>query len=219
VHENDLMSYVSAMRKREDEAFLKQMRGARMVDLNLKDAPIRLRCDAATVCDIAVNPDDPAIAKIHKAVANLMAAARGKAALVLPLALGNHIDHRVVRDACLPLTPDLPCAFYEDLPYAMREGVRVDLARFREDAASHWHEPLEPVVCRASQADPVEFKRKLAGLYGSQIDDETAVQIAHFAERYDRGERLWANPAWRQAAEAKGLSEPQPDAEVEPLPA
>jgi hypothetical protein len=58
VHENDLMSYVSAMRKREDEAFLKQMRGARMVDLNLKDAPIRLRCDAATVCDIAVNPDD-----------------------------------------------------------------------------------------------------------------------------------------------------------------
>ena len=53
VHENDRLSYVSAMRRREDERFVQQMvhelpkaakANLQMVDLNLKDAPLRLRC-------------------------------------------------------------------------------------------------------------------------------------------------------------------------------
>ena len=56
--------------------------------------------------------------------------------LVLPLGLGHHVDHRIARDASLEISTKVPCAFYEELPYAMRDGVRVDLSRFREDAST-----------------------------------------------------------------------------------
>jgi hypothetical protein len=59
------------MRRREDELFLKQIPGAKptnifMMDLNIKDAPLRLQCSSDVVCDMEVNPEDPAIAKIRK---------------------------------------------------------------------------------------------------------------------------------------------------------
>ncbi len=218
VHENDRLSYVSALRRREDEAFLKQVPGTAMVDLNLKDAPIRLRCDAAIVCDMEVNPDDPAIAKIRKTVAGMVEGKDAGAfgALVLPLALGHHVDHRVVRDAARPVSTHIPCAFYEDLPYATRPGVAIDLSRFREDTASRLHEPLLPVFIHGTHTRPAEFKRRVAGLYASQIDGELAGTIAQFCHRYQGAERLWANAAW--LATKPHLSSLQPDPEAEPLP-
>ncbi len=107
VHENDRLSYVSAMRLREDEVFVQRLtqdlpRSAKgnlqMVDLNLKDAPIRLRCPLEEVCDRPVNPDDPAIEKIRRALER-QAEAGAMEALVLPLALGEHVDHLTVRAA------------------------------------------------------------------------------------------------------------------------
>src|ERR1700685_3056392 len=104
VHENDRMSYVSAMRLREDELFVQRLTqnlpkslkaNLQMVDLNLKDAPIRLRCPIEELCDRPVNPDDPAIEKIRKALPR-QAEAGAMEALVVPLALGEHVDHLTV---------------------------------------------------------------------------------------------------------------------------
>lgn len=218
VHENDRLAYVSALRKREDEAFLKQIAGAAIIDLNLKDAPIRLHCDSSIVCNMDAASNDTAIPKIRKAIAKQAATAHPATALVLPLALGHHVDHRVVRDASLPLSTELACAFYEDLPYAMREGVRVDLSRFREDANTRFHEALFPVLCHGTHVDPANFKKRIALLYASQIDGTLAQQIAQFSHRYRGAERLWANEAWLSDAHSEGLSVPQPDPEAEPLP-
>ena len=142
VHENDRMSYVSAMRLREDELFVQRLTqnlpkslkaNLQMVDLNLKDAPIRLRCPIEELCDRPVNPDDPAIEKIRKALTR-QAEAGAMEALVVPLALGEHVDHLTVRAAALPLTPTLPSAFYEDLPYAATHpSAATDLYQLRED--------------------------------------------------------------------------------------
>lgn len=219
VHMNDRLSYVSAMRRREDEEFLKQVPGATMVDLNIKDAPIRLHCDSAIVCDMDVDPKDTAIPKIRKAVAAQAAQAHATSCLVLPLGLGHHVDHRVARDAALPLSTELPCAFYEELPYATRPGVQVDLTRFREDANTRLHEPLFPVLVHGTHTRPTERKLKVAHLYASQIDDALAHTIADFSHRYHGAERLWANESWLAEAGANKLSARQRDPEAEPLPA
>ena len=218
VHENDRLSYVSAMRRREDEAFLKQLPGLTMTDLNIKDAPIRLHCDSSIVCDMDVDPNDTAFPKITKAIQAALAAKPGTA-LVVPLGLGHHVDHRVVRDAALPLTPNAPCTFYEELPYATREGVQVDLTRFREDTEHRYHEDLHPVLCHGTHTRPADFKRRIALLYNSQIDSALADTIAGFAHRYHGAERSWANHDWLAIATEGHLTTRQRDETRDPLPA
>ena len=112
VHENDQLSYVSAMRLREDEHFLRRITEAlpkglknnlHIIDLNLKDAPIRLRIPLQELSDTPVNPIDPGIEKIRK-VLTKQSEAGSMEALVLPAALGKHVDHLTVREAAMPFT-------------------------------------------------------------------------------------------------------------------
>ena len=216
VHDNDRLSYVSAMRRREDEQFVQQMvhdlpKAARanllMVDLNLKDAPLRLRCALEDVSDLAVNPEDPAIGKLRKAL-DQQVAAREMDALVLPLGLGEHVDHLTVRDAALPLTTELPSTFYEDMPYAATHpSVATDLQALREETGTKWHEELRAVLNRRADLGD-EWKRRLILGYASQIDDDEAARMGEFAARYSGGERLWANQRWLAIAESCRLSSP-----------
>ncbi len=213
VHENDRLSYVSAMRLREDELFLQRLthdlpRSAKtnlqLFDLNLKDAPIRLRCAPEEVSDVQANPEDPAIEKIRKALTRQSEFGNIEA-LVIPLALGRHVDHLTVREAALTATQGLPCAFYEDLPYATTHpSVATDLEVFLEDSSTSLHGSLTPVLCHSENA--VELKRHLVLGYASQIDEDVASLISAFATRYHNGERLWANQAWLEAAESFHLS-------------
>ena len=215
VHENDELSYVSAMRLREDELFVRRAtqnlpKGLKsnlhMVDLNLKDAPIRLRCAVDAVCTTPVDPADPSTEKIRKALTR-QAELGAMEALVLPAALGNHIDHLTVREAALPFTSTRPAAFYEDLPYAATHPTAAaDLEVLRNSATAR-QQPLSPVLCQLDSA--VERKRTLVLGYASQIDAEAGDRISSFATRYHGGERLWANQAWLDLAEAHTLSVPE----------
>jgi LmbE family N-acetylglucosaminyl deacetylase len=205
VHENDELSYVSAMRLREDELFVRRItetlpkglkNNLHMVDLNLKDAPIRLRIPLEELSDTPVNPADHAIEKIRKALTK-QSEAGAMEALVLPAALGNHIDHLTVREVAAPFTTNIPSAFYEDLPYAATHpSAATDLESFRETAAER-NGPLSPVIFRIESA--MERKQKLVLGYASQIDTEAGTLISNFATRYDGGERLWANQSWIDA--------------------
>jgi LmbE family N-acetylglucosaminyl deacetylase len=205
VHENDQLSYVSAMRLREDEHFLRRVTEAlpkrlksnlQIIDLNLKDAPIRLRIPLEELSDTPVNPADPAIEKIRKALTKQSEAGTMEA-LVLPAALGKHLDHLTVREAAMPFTSTIPTAFYEDLPYATTHpSAPTDLESLRETAEQR-SEPLSAVIYRVESA--LEYKRRLVLGYASQIDDEAGILISDFATRYNGGERLWANQAWLDA--------------------
>lgn len=205
VHENDRLSYVSAMRKKEDEAFLRTVPGATMIDLNIKDAPLRLHCSADIVCDMPVDPADGAFSKIAKALTRHASAPN--TAIVLPLALGHHVDHRVARDASLELSANMPCAFYEDLPYATRDGVSIDLQRFREDVDAKYHEQLSPVVCYHTSS--IAWKRKVALGYSSQIGEDIAELVSNFAHRYHGNERIWANDSFIALVKANHLGKPE----------
>jgi LmbE family N-acetylglucosaminyl deacetylase len=198
VHANDRMTYVTGLRLKEDECWRKQYSAklSRVAlsteDLNLKDAPLRLHCSPDEVCNVLVNPADKAMRKVHAALER-----SGAGAVVLPLALGGHVDHRTAREASLTLAGSgLPCAFYEDLPYALRLGSGEDVER----AAREIDRELAPVFASETSGDveaSVGLKRRMALCYDSQIEDETADRIASFSVHYGGRERLWANEAWR----------------------
>ena len=198
LHPNDRASFVFATRKREDVAFNKLLGGAlEITDLDLLDAPLRLACGADEVLTVDIRPGDRALARVAGALRKL---ASGGAALAVPLAVGGHIDHRVVHEAALEVLRDgsMPAAFYEDLPYATRPGA----AETTEACALATGMTLQPGF--ALEAAPVadvaaKRKRRFADCYDSQIDSEVAADIAAFSQRYGGRERLWANSAWQAA--------------------
>ena len=175
-----------------------------MLDLNLKDAPIRLRIPLEALSETPVNPADPSIEKIRKALARHFEPAPGQSpmqALVLPAALGKHIDHLTVREAAQPFTTQLPTAYYEDLPYiATHPTAANDLEAFRTTAAER-NEPLTEVLYNTNEPteEAITRKRKLVLNYASQIDDASGTLIANFAATYNGAERLWVNHHWLSA--------------------
>ena len=211
VHENDELSYVSAMRLREDELWVRRIKESlpkghknnlHIFDLNLKDAPIRLRIPLEAVNTTPVNPADPSIEKIRKALTR-HAAEGTMQAIVIPAALGNHVDHFTIREAAQPFTDQLPTAFYEDLPYATHPNALADLEALRTTAAEH-NAPLTEILYNTNEstAEAVTRKRKLVLNYASQIDDAAGDVIANFAATYNGAERLWANQQWLAALPA-----------------
>ena len=194
------------MRLREDELFLRRVKESlpkglknhlQMLDLNLKDAPIRLRVPLDQVCDTPVNAADSSLEKIRKALTR-QSELGAMGALVVPASLGNHVDHLIVREAAMPFTASLPTAFYEDLPYAAIAPLASNGLEALRKAAVERNDALNEVVCRTDESAPdaVSRKRKLVLNYASQIDEEAGGVISSFATRYDGGERLWANKLW-----------------------
>ena len=194
LHPNDRRSYVTALRLREDEAWCRHF-GSKLthIDLSLKDAPLRLRCTVDEVCITPVRQDDKSLLKIAKAIE-----AMAPEVLVLPLALGRHVDHMTARDAALPLCSiERICAFYEDLPYATRAGEADQIVALAQSLALD----LKPVFTAAPRDpdDAAKWKREVALSYDSQIDEEVTTQIAQFCSRYAGRERLWGNAAWQSS--------------------
>ena len=201
VHPNDLLSYVSGMRRKEDAELLKLLPKLRMEDLNLKDAPIRLRCGVEGEFTVAPDADDSAVVKIQKALAKLDAQMKIDAVL-LPLGLGHNVDHLVVRNSALDFSVTRAFAFYEDLPDALRNGEVFDANRDIDPAIgaelATLNQTSAPVTLKVAYDDEAGIKRKLkmVSAYASQIDQSTMQTISAFAGRYATGERVWANTEW-----------------------
>lgn len=210
VHRNDRVSFVTAVRKREDEEWRKQMErlaqgGAAkftITDLNLKDAPLRLHVGANEVFGRPADASEKVVSKIRRALEMSKAGA-----WVLPLGLDGHVDHVTARDVALSTlaTEAIPVAFYEELPEAVGAGAdeAMDAAVLSLTLAVQGK--LEPVFAGGAGLtdveDAVAKKRRVAWCYDSQIDEAATTGIAEFCRRFEGRERLWANAAWR----AEGL--------------
>ncbi|MBI5163887.1 MAG: PIG-L family deacetylase [Magnetospirillum sp.] len=112
----------TAMRRREEEAYAALLgAGCRLVYLDYLDAIVR-RGTLDAVFDVSRDDAADAAMKGEIAAHLRMALTAGEpAALLLPLGLGRHVDHRVVRDGGLAGAADAAAAviLYEDLPYAI----------------------------------------------------------------------------------------------------
>jgi hypothetical protein len=198
LHANDRMSFVTATRKREDEAWLKRYPPApgrgrlTLTDLNLKDAPVRLHIGQDEVFGLEVNAAEKSSYRIQKALERSNAGA-----LVLPLAIDTHIDRLTARTAALAGREALPIAFYEDQPQASAtDGVLVAQAVASLSALS-----LTPAFASQSLDDDaieaaVTRKRRLAWCYDSYLDEATTERIAASCRTHAGREQLWANAAW-----------------------
>jgi LmbE family N-acetylglucosaminyl deacetylase len=203
LHPNDRASFASAVRKREDEAWAKLYAGLpgkgrlSFTDLNLKDAPLRLHCSLNEVRQREPVLTEKVVLKIKRAMEQLRADA-----LVLPLAVGNHVDHLTVRQTALPSdVQSMPIAFYEELPYATQDPSAIEAAV--QSSALEAGMPLNPFFAQEpAETDPaITRKRKIAFCYDSQIDDATVDRIAQFCASYEGRERLWANASWQALAQ------------------
>jgi LmbE family N-acetylglucosaminyl deacetylase len=204
LHENDRVSFASAVCKREDEAWVKRYVGQlgrgrlALDDLNLKDAPLRLHCSADEVYTREPELTEKVVSKLTRALQLSKADA-----IVLPLGVGDHVDHLTVRTAGLPADRQVfPLAFYEDQPYTAQLAESATLNEVVMAATLVAAVPLEPVyVSEATDVDAaVARKQRLAICYDSQVEDATTIQMAEFSRNYAGRERLWANAAWRASA-------------------
>ena len=194
VEEDDLQSYVTASRHREDVAWSRMYGSTVMLeDLELVDAPQRLHCSVDDVCGFPPRRDDAALESITSELQRTV-----KDALVLPLGMGDHVDHITARLAAEAGWPEtFPIAFYEDLPYSARPGIADEI----EGRVASLSARLQPgFVCEpGGEAAAIRRKRDFALCYPSQIDAEVVDQIAQFGVRYGGRERLWMNDAFRRS--------------------
>lgn len=212
LHPNDRVSFVTAIRRKEDVAWGKLLGGrVHFHDLDLLDAPLRLACPADEVLTMSIRPGDRAVARVAGALAKLAAkASPNELAVLVPWALGGHIDHRVVHEAALQAFAEhpVPLALYEDLPYATWNGAAEEL----QERSAHSVLEVQPAFAcpPAPEAETaVERKARMADRYDSQIDSGTVRSIAEFARIYGGRERLWANPAFLNTGLAHNERGPQ----------
>ncbi len=201
VHANDRVSFVTAVRKREEEAWRKRFGAAKLAitDLNVKDAPIRLHCSPEEVFGRPADVSEKVLSKVRRALEGSKAGA-----VVLPLGLSGHVDHVSARDAALSVLAlaDLPTAFYEELPDAAAAGAEGAIEGAVHALSLSLQCELQPVYATEPRqtndaiVEAVQSKRRAAWCYDSQIDEAVTTQIAEFCQRYQGRERLWVNAAW-----------------------
>ena len=110
----------------------------------------------------------------------------GNICFYFPTAVGNHVDHKVVSNACINAvkkTGFKEFAFYEELPYAGRES-------FPDKITSLFK--LEPVMLETDR----EEKRRMILHYSSQPVLDWVEEILAVQESYRAGkfcERIWRN--------------------------
>jgi LmbE family N-acetylglucosaminyl deacetylase len=183
---------VVALRRREDEAAMAIL-GAEAERLERLDAvyrlPERYDGEAALLGEPAL--EDCLGGDLASDLAPILAASP-RAVIVAPLAVGGHVDHRVVHRVAIELARQgREVGFYEDFPYAARPfaveerwaAVAVELEPVILDIAATLERKVAAVLAYASQID---------ALFGG-IEPARAAIIA-YAQAVGSGghaERIW----------------------------
>jgi len=111
-------------RRCEDRDAVRQL-GARPLHAGLSDAPFR-SAQYRDFCGIVFGRAREYAATLRALIERLIhwIARLAPVKVVCPMAVGNHVDHRLVRDAALQSISPEQLLFYEDRPYAfIREQV------------------------------------------------------------------------------------------------
>lgn len=180
----DKTEIVSLLRAKEDLAFLSGFSSVKQIDLGRLDAPLRL-------CSDQVRDGHEFTSDDHKEVDALcenIQAICVVGAFLLPLSLGNHIDHRITLKAGLMASGQAPIGLFEDLPYAAEYGeeeIQEVVDRVQRVLKCQFH----PIVVRT--ASFLRLKRRYLKQYPSQAGPTEINAILSHARRYDGGERIW----------------------------
>jgi hypothetical protein len=159
----------------------------------LAEAPLR----GYPLKEIFTAPRLPEAAAAHEAIRNRVREFAGyqnnSQRWFVPLGVGNHIDHRIARDAALDGLRDAgvragQVEFYEDLPYAAQQPGLQDFSDFLSAVVP----AARLTVAREYDAHPL--KRRLLRTYHSQLTPSQIESVYEYACRVRPGrpcERLW----------------------------
>ncbi len=143
----ELVTNATAARRAEDLAACALL-GADAQHWNLPDCIYRLDDQGVPFyvsdADIfgQVAPDEKAlVARLAAQMAQLPPARR----IVVPLGVGNHVDHQLTRLAAEQAFGRTALEYYEDYPYAQQPGA---LARALDEEAAAWRGTSDPPRCR-----------------------------------------------------------------------
>ena len=197
----DRTAVVSAERLAEDIRAMDTLHAAAkwkgsltLQDFDWLDAPLRLNVETEQVLLAPLAPAelDSQVQSFAKQLLFL-----GEFDLVFsPLALGDHIDHRVSRDAVARVTAPDRLAFYQDLPYAARLS-KVELLQQTAEAL-----PTGMRTCALQIGFGGPMKQDFALCYPSQILPDVAAEIAAYGVRQANKTPQYAAEVWHAASEA-----------------
>ncbi len=186
---------VTAMRKREDRAFVSQLgAGARVLWCDLPDPSVRLPAARDSwYVPRPLSPEESAF--VARIVRFCEMHVTDAAALLAPMALGRNRDHLITRSAALEFARR--CSrrlfLYEDLPYAARMSAR-EFERNVSELAEAEGLALQPHT--VSYATLLLRKRRAVAAYASQTNPDIAGRIIRYALRVGKlasaAERFWA---------------------------
>jgi LmbE family N-acetylglucosaminyl deacetylase len=162
-----------ALRRAEDHAACAVI-GATAVHLPLLEAPHRGYASAPELF-AARRDDDAMLAPLSAALAEQIALLSPDL-LLGPLAIGNHVDHWLVRDALE--TCGAPILLWEDWPYLTRAADR------RTDRPALVH-PLDDADRAARIAMCAAYTSQLGFQFGSLEAMETAVRAVEAERLFD----------------------------------
>jgi len=185
---------VTAMRKREDEAFVSLLgSGACVLWCDLPDPSVRLPAARDTwYVPRPLSSDE------HAYVAGITGFCEehtdDSSVLLAPMALGRNRDHLIVRDAALEFVRRNPrrLFLYEDLPYAGRMS-QLELERDAAELAGA--EGLALTPRRISYAALLLRKRQAGATCASQMTRDIVDRVLNYALRVGSlvspAERVW----------------------------
>lgn len=177
-------SAVCRLRSTEDATFFAHFKPPiRVTNLDFVDAALRVSShipDLLTAAPIGASD----VTLQHDIAEYLIAHIRADVVFA-PLAVGSHLDHRITQGAALLAVPDGRVAFYEDLPYAFREGAS-GITTAVHMLTERCRQPLVPL--HVANGVSSILRGELLRTYSSQltVDDVTA-SCRHTLV----GERAW----------------------------
>ena len=188
-HEGDF-SDPPAVRREEDRRALATLgRDIQVVHCDLLDCIYRVDADGEAIYTSdeaifgAVHPGDPALSDLHS-----VPTLPGGSMLYLPLSIGNHVDHQIVRSAAENWGIDQQQVYYyEDYPYITYPGA-LEAALGNLDLWCATTYPLSEEAITVKIRTVAEHASQLSTFWDSQEAMGAALR-EHVQE--NNGERLW----------------------------
>lgn len=177
---NKEIEAVSRLRKNEDAKFYKKVGDINIINLDLLDAPLR---------NGYIFQNQPFQQNEWELIETLKKLLEQNidGLLLCPLAIGNHIDHAIGREAMIALYTKLDVIFFEDLPYAQR--ISEDQIRRHVHILEDQLEVEFSNYIISSKSRQIDKKQSIS-VYESQLNEEIASEIISHFNAWD-GERIW----------------------------
>ncbi len=188
---------MTAIRRDEDRSYAELLGPAcELIDLRGTDAPFRghYRGRFAFFHDRPFDKDELAlrgwlIGRLNEVLSD--------APLLLPMALGDHVDHRLALSAGLAVSAHRPLGLYEDVPYVIGKTTEAG-----DKVAAGVERELKPMLVPTGGHE--ESVRQGLTLYRSQVNERQAETALGHARARGGGDRLLVDGQMRGALLAFG---------------